>query len=48
MHVIISDIKLEIVELTTGKITTLRAKHKWVIQEDLVKNRDEVTTGLNL
>jgi hypothetical protein len=48
MHVIILDIKLQIAELTTRTITTLRAIHKGVVQEDLVKHRDEVTTGLNL
>jgi hypothetical protein len=40
--------KAEIAELTTGTITTLRAIHKGVIQEDLVKHTEEVTTGLNL
>jgi hypothetical protein len=48
MHVIILDIKLYIAELTTRTITTLRAIHKGVIQEDLVKHKEEVTTGLNL
>jgi hypothetical protein len=38
----------QIAELTTGTITTLRAIHKGVIQEDLVKHREEVTIGLNL
>jgi hypothetical protein len=31
-----------------GTITTLRAIHKGIIQEDLVKHKEEVTTGLNL
>ena len=48
MHVIILDIKLQIVELTIETITTLRAIHKGVIQEDLVKHKEEVTIGLNL
>jgi hypothetical protein len=47
MLVIILDIKIEIAELTIGTINTLRAINKGVIQEDLVKHREEVTTGLN-
>ena len=42
MHVIILDIKLSIAELTTGTITTLRVIHKGVIQEDLVKHKEEL------
>jgi hypothetical protein len=48
MHVIILDIKLKIAELTTRTITTLKSIHKGVIQEDLVKHKEKVTTSLNI
>jgi hypothetical protein len=48
MHVIILYTKLRIAELTTGTQTSLKVIHKGVIQEGLVKHREEVTIGLNL
>jgi hypothetical protein len=47
MHAIIVYIKLQIAELIEGTETTLQVIQKLIIQEGLLKHREEATIGLN-